>query len=269
MSRAATHGPELDEGADAEPAGDVPDDREGEGPAPEPSGGGDGGGPDAGEEGDDGPEPPGGLSWGRAATLAAALAFLGFAVGMVVTRDRPPGEGSADVGFYRDMITHHEQALGIASLQVSYGEDPVVRSFASEVLIFQAQELGVMRQTLVDWGYDPAERPAEAMGWMGMAVPSEEMPGLLDDEQVQAMGDARGAEADELFLELMAEHHRGGLHMAHEAVDEVDDSGVRQLAEIMERNQSGEINEYRNRADQLGFDVDIAPAEVPPDDLPT
>jgi hypothetical protein len=30
----------------------------------------------------------------------------------------------------------------------------------------------------------------------------------------------------------------------------------------------GEINEYRFTAERLGLDVDIAPATVPPEDLP-
>ena len=47
----------------------------------------------------DGDEQPGGLTWGRVAVLGVALAFLGFAVGMFVTRDRPPGADSVDVGF--------------------------------------------------------------------------------------------------------------------------------------------------------------------------
>jgi hypothetical protein len=33
----------------------------------------------------------------------------------------------------------------------------------------------------------------------------------------------------------------------------------------MERNQAGEINEYRGTAEALGFDLDIAPASVPTD----
>lgn len=221
---------------------------------------------DAGGEGE-GSEPverSGGLSWGRALVLAVALAFLGFAVGLFVARDTPPGEDSVDVGFYRDMLTHHQQALGVATLELANGENATVRSYAREVLSFQSYEIGVMRQTLRDWGYPPDERPAEAMGWMGMGVPVEGMLGLLTDAQLDAMSAARGAEADTLFLELMAEHHRGGLHMARYATREAGDDGVRELAARMERNQAQEINEYRATAEREGFDVVIEPSDVPP-----
>jgi len=237
---------------------------------PQAAGGG-GDGDEAGAGGDD--EPGGshvsGLSWGRVAVLGAALAFLGFAVGMVVTRDRRPGEGSVDVGFTQDMITHHQQALGVATLEVAHGDDPVVRSYAREVLTFQSYEVGVMTATLAGWGYATTDRADEAMDWMGMPVPVADMPGLLSGDQLDAMGDARGAESDRLFLELMAEHHRGGLHMAADAAEHADDEGVRTLAASIARSQAQEINEYRAAAERSGFDVDIAPADVPPDDLPS
>jgi uncharacterized protein (DUF305 family) len=180
-----------------------------------------------------------------------------------VGRDRPPSADGADVGFLQDMITHHDQALGVATLTIAHGEDPTVRSYAREVLTFQSYEIGLMTQMLRDWGHSRDDRSDEAMAWMDMPVPVEAMPGLLTDEQLAAVGAARGAQIDRLFLELMAEHHRGGLHMAQAAAGLVDDDEVAALAARMERNQAGEIDEYRATAESLGFDVDIAPASVP------
>jgi uncharacterized protein (DUF305 family) len=219
---------------------------------------------DDGEEHDDGGG-SGGLSWAQVAVLGLALAFLGFAVGFVVTRDRPPSADSADVGFLQDMLTHHDQALGVATLTVAYGEDPIVRSYAREVLTFQSYEIGVMTQMLAEWGFSRDERSDEAMAWMDMAVPVDQMPGLLTDEQLAEIDAARGPELDRLFLERMAEHHRGGLHMAQAGAERADDDGVAALAARIARNQAGEINEYRMTAEQLGMDVDIPPADVPPD----
>jgi uncharacterized protein (DUF305 family) len=204
-------------------------------------------------------------SWPKVAVLGAALAFLGFAVGLLVTRDRPPGEDSVDVGFLQDMITHHDQALGVATLTVANGEDPTVRSLAREVITFQSYEIGTMTQMLRGWGQSREDRSDEAMAWMDMPVPVEAMPGLLTDEQLDRIGAARGTDLDRLFLDLMAEHHRGGLHMAHEAAALAHDDDVADLAARIERNQAGEIDEYRLTADSLGFDLDIEPASVPAD----
>jgi uncharacterized protein (DUF305 family) len=240
-----------------------PTDEAGEPDAPEVDAGS--GADVPGDEGEDeGGDGPGGLSWGRVAVLGLALAFLGFAVGIFASRDTPPSGGSVDVGFYQDMITHHQQALGMSTLEIANGEDATVRSFAREVLTFQSMEVGMMRQTLSEWGLSPDERPAEAMGWMGMGVPVDRMTGLITDEQLDEMNDARGAEADRLFLQNMADHHLGGMHMAEYAAREASDPDVRALATRMARNQAQEINEYRLLAEREGIDVDIDPVDVPP-----
>jgi uncharacterized protein (DUF305 family) len=203
------------------------------------------------------------LGWAKVAILGAALAFLGFAVGLVVTRDRPPGKGSVDVGFYQDMLTHHEQAIGVAALVIGNGADPIVRSYAQEILTFQGYEIGVMTQRLADWGYSPSDRSDQAMGWMDMAVPLDRMPGLLTRTQMSRLRAAKGTALDQLFLEYMAEHHRGGLHMAEYASVYAHDKGVRDLAARIARNQAIEINEYRLLARRKGYDIHIEPAVVP------
>jgi uncharacterized protein (DUF305 family) len=203
------------------------------------------------------------LGWAKQAILAAALVFVGIAIGLVVARDRPPGEGSVDVGFLQDMLTHHDQALGVATLVVANGEDPNVRSYAREILVFQGYEIGVMTQMLDGWGYSRNDRSDEAMAWMGMPVPVEQMPGLLTDEQLDQLQAASGAELDALFLDLMADHHRGGLHMAEYAASNAGDEDVMELAARIARNQAGEINEYRALAERNGYDIEIEPASVP------
>lgn len=219
---------------------------------------------DAGNDGDAG-DLGGGLvvSWFQLIALVLAFAFLG---GAIVTfwNNRPASPGSVDVGFYRDMTTHHEQAVQLALIELDRGENPIVQSFAREILIFQDRELGIMDTRLNDWGQPAAERPPTAMGWMGMRpVPVEQMPGLATDEQIADLRAAAGAEADALFLDLMAEHHRGGVHMANYAAEHADRSEVRALARRMARQQSGEINEMAQTADRLGFDIEIEPAVIP------
>jgi hypothetical protein len=56
--------------------------------------------------------------------------------------------------------------------------------------------------------------------------------------------------------------------MAQEAARTADDEWVRELAARIEHAQAGEINEYRQTARDLGLDVDIPGADVPPTNLP-
>jgi uncharacterized protein (DUF305 family) len=218
------------------------------------------------EDDDDDGEYVAGLSWGRVAVLGAALLFFGFALAMFLGRATEPGPDSVDVGFYQDMVTHHDQALRLASLELTNGRDPVVRGFAQEVITFQSYELGIMERTLAEWGYTRADRSDRAMTWMGMDAAPDQMPGMASEDDIDRLADTEGRDTDALFLELMANHHAGGLHMAQTAAADADADHVRALAERMSRNQAIEINEYARTAERLGLPVEIARVPVPDED---
>lgn len=204
-------------------------------------------------------DPPGGLTWRRMIATVAVFAWFGGAVGWFVAQDRPPGPGSVDAGFYLDMAAHHEQGVQLALIELANGENPVVLGFAQEVVIFQQYELGLMDEQLREWGLGRADREDVAMGWMGAPVPQEAMPGLATDEQIDELQAAEGEAADALFLELLAEHHRGAVHMATYAAENADSSAVRALAQRMARNQAIEINEFAQTAERFDLDADIEP----------
>jgi uncharacterized protein (DUF305 family) len=69
---------------------------------------------------------------------------------------------------------------------------------------------------------------------------------------MQQLEDARGLELDDLFTELMIEHHAGGLHMAAYAADHAELASTRRWAARMDDGQRGEIsemNQWRSRHD--------------------
>jgi uncharacterized protein (DUF305 family) len=74
-----------------------------------------------------------------------------------------------------------------------------------------------------------------------------------------ALRNASFAEADALFLELMAEHHRGGIHMASYAAEHATTDDVGDLAAALAPLQAMEIDELRATALREGSDVDIEP----------
>ncbi len=202
----------------------------------------------------------GGLSWGRAIVLAAAMCWLGGAVGWTIaSRADAVDLGPVDTGFYLDMIAHHEQAVEMALIELGQGEDSTVVAFAREIIIVQEYEIGRMDEALRRSGVSRDDRGATAMEWMGMGVPVEAMPGMATGAQLEGLREATGNVADGLFLDLMAEHHRGGAHMAAYAADNAEDPAVRALAARMERNQAIEVNEFRQTAERLGLDVEIDP----------
>jgi uncharacterized protein (DUF305 family) len=203
------------------------------------------------------------LSWPKVLALVLAFSFLAGVVGWYVGRGQPPGTGSVDAGALLDMAAHHEQAIHMANLELQDGDDLYVRLFAQEVLATQSYELGIIDTILDDWGYDRSDRPSDSMAWMGTPVPQEDMPGMATPEQLAELRDATGQDTDELFLELMAEHHRGAIHMASYAARNADDPQVVALTTRIAQNQAVEINEFIRIAEQQGLTVDIEPATVP------
>jgi uncharacterized protein (DUF305 family) len=188
----------------------------------------------------------GGLSGVQIVVLVAAVAFLVGAIAYVVG-DR---SGSADplndvdVGFMQDMSYHHDQAVQMAlMLQGKEDIDPNMRSFAQEVVIGQRYEQGVFSATLDRYGHssDPGE---SVMGWMGEPQPASSMPGLATEEQLQALQDAEGEDAEALWIALMSEHHLAGLHMADYAARHGEDETTVNLANAIVKNQRSEILDY-------------------------
>ena len=205
-------------------------------------------------------------TWLELTAVAVALVFLGGAVTFLVSEraDRPPDSSSADVGFLQDMISHHEQALALSTSELDIGETPAVRLFAQEILQQQSWEIGLMQRQLEQWDQRRENRPPDAMAWMGMEMPVEDMPGLASDEEVRALRDAEGTAADALFVALMADHHRGGIDMAAAAAERVSDPWVRDLAERMARNQAIEIEEMEAARRRTGLTDDPAGYEPGP-----
>ena len=217
------------------------------------------GGPTADRTDDGGRRGPAwlGRGWTRPVVLALAVAFLvgglGYALGDAQSEVGTVPAGDVDVGFLVDMADHHEQAVTMAIYASEHATDPVVRNFAREVIIFQRYELGLIDAFLGQRGLErpPYDPQRETMAWMGHATPLADMEGIASDEELAALRDARGVEADLLFLELMTAHHLGGVHMAEWAALTGETDQVRNLARVMAANQSSEIGEYATTAERL------------------
>ena len=183
--------------------------------------------------------------------VAILAAVAGFAVG---DRQPPvPAPDSVDAGFLQDMASHHEQALQLSNLLLTKGSEADIAVFAREILVFQGYEMGLMDRQLDLWGYRLEDRPERAMGWMGEGVPVDQMPGMATDAEIEALSRATGRAADALFVDLIQEHHRGGVHMASYAADHAREPFVRALAQRMANNQAVEIAELEAARERAGL----------------
>jgi uncharacterized protein (DUF305 family) len=202
----------------------------------------------------DAPEPPatsggvrgafGPLTAGRAIVLAVAFAFLAATVGYFVGHRSADADplSATDVGFMQDMIFHHDQANRMSLILL--GKDdvrPSLHGYATEIIMDQRQQQGIMNATLDRYGH--ASTPgATSMGWMGhSSVPPEQMDGMASERKIDGLTKASGDRAEELWIAMMSAHHLGGIEMAAVEARRGHDRTTRNLARSMVLNQRGEI----------------------------
>ncbi|CAM3724049.1 DUF305 domain-containing protein [Nocardiopsis gilva] len=194
------------------------------------------------------PEHPTRSGLGRSVPLwlAAAIAVVALLGGFLLGRPAVPLDSSADAGFLRDMSVHHSQAVDMSLLILEKTDDPQLSTVAQDIARTQQAQIGRMRGWLVQWGLNirGAQPP---MAWMaghgshGAQEAPKTMPGWVPDDRMEELKQAEGTEAEILFLQLMIDHHKGGIDMAEAAVSAGDQKIVTDFAAGMAKAQQSEI----------------------------
>lgn len=181
-------------------------------------------------------------------TMLVAIALIAGMVGWLIGQsdDEAPPSNAADVGFLQDMRVHHDQAVEMANLYLDRPNiDGSLGTIARGIAYGQSIEIGIMVQLLYDIGAPAQSDDGMAMAWMGMEVPAEEMPGMATEDQVVALGDSEGAEADDLFVGLMVAHHEGGIEMMDAALANAENPTVLFYTQRWREAQVTEISEMQ------------------------
>lgn len=140
---------------------------------------------------------------------------------------------AADVTFATDMIPHHQQAVEMTALAEGRSSNPDVLDLAAEIRDAQDPEIETMSGWLAEWG----EPVPEDMGGMDHGG----MPGMMSAEQMAELEAASGTGFDELFLEMMIDHHTGAVQMARTEQSDGQYADGIELAEEIEESQTAEI----------------------------
>jgi uncharacterized protein (DUF305 family) len=183
------------------------------------------------------------------------LATAGYLVGASRSAPDRPSASSVDVGFVRDMVVHHGQAVTLAMIIVQRSTVPAVRKMAAEIAKTQQYEAGVMTGWMQQWGR-PTSTTAPAMTWMTHTptIPAgadPPMPGMATRHDVARLAVTRGRPADLMFCRLMLPHHLGGLHMINEVIARGSRPEVIALAMGMRVAQEREVNQLNRLLAQL------------------
>ncbi|MEO6468571.1 MAG: DUF305 domain-containing protein [Acidimicrobiia bacterium] len=190
--------------------------------------------------------------------LVVSLVFaggIGWRIGRAQGEPTVPEHSSVEVGFFQDMSTHHNQAVGMAMTYLANGTAPLLRQIAGEIVTYQSSEIGVMGEYLTRW-HEAGTEGSTAMGWMGMRTPRNQMTGMATKPELAALNGARGPDLDQLFTRLMIDHHVGGIHMAEYAAKHATMPEVKRWALSMADGQRGEIAELNQWRVRNGFPPD-------------
>lgn len=157
-------------------------------------------------------------------------------------RSAAVADDSADAGFARDMATHHAQATEMALIVRDATADEPLRTLALDILLTQSAQRGVFMGWLQQWKLSQASSQPR-MAWMkehdhaasGMGM------GMATADELARLREARGIDAEVLFLQLMIRHHEGGVRMAKAILAQSAREEVVAMARSIDESQAGEI----------------------------
>jgi uncharacterized protein (DUF305 family) len=151
----------------------------------------------------------------------------------------------ADVHFMSGMISHHAQAIVMADWAPTHGASPSLRTLAERIINAQRDEIGTMQRWLRARGQPvPEARPTGMKMKMGGMEHEMLMPGMLTEDQMRQLDQARGPEFDRLFLTFMIQHHKGAVSMVQDLFGTngaAQDETVFKFANDVSVDQSTEI----------------------------
>jgi len=157
------------------------------------------------------------------------------------------GFNDTDIAFATDMIQHHAQALQMVDFTMGKDLDPEVQQLADEIRAAQSPEIELMADWLLDWDQPVPEtvRDHANAHSEGMDMNSD-MPGMMSGEDLQSLEQAEGTDFQQMWLEMMIEHHEGAIEMADEEQQNGEDPQAIALAEDIAAAQAEEVSTMKN-----------------------
>jgi uncharacterized protein (DUF305 family) len=162
-----------------------------------------------------------------------------------------------DVDFATAMIPHHAQALAMVDLTRGRELSPPVQKLTEDIQAAQGPEIEKMVDWLTEWDQpvpetmrdhvnaeDPDGMAGHDMEDMEGETESD-MPEMMTDEELADLDAVQGQEFEDMWLEMMIEHHSGAIEMAKDERAEGVFQPAVDLAESIETSQQSEIDHMR------------------------
>lgn len=160
----------------------------------------------------------------------------------------------ADVKFMGDMIGHHSQAIRISRWAPTRAASPAIQRLAERIVVGQLDEIEIMQRWLRTHDQPMVEPDTAEHSGQPTMDHSAHMPGMLSPEELERLGQSRGAEFDRLFLTYMIRHHQGALTMVDQlfaSQGAAQNDTVFRLASDVYAEQSTEIARMQSMLEGL------------------
>ncbi|WP_347812548.1 DUF305 domain-containing protein [Rathayibacter sp. PhB179] len=105
-----------------------------------------------------------------------------------------------------------------------------VTDLATQIKDAQGPEITQLEEWITAWGGDDS-----------MSGMDHSMDGMMSDEDMSALEDATGVDAEKLFLEQMMQHHEGAVEMAKTEINDGQNPDAIKLANTIVQTQTEEI----------------------------
>ncbi|GAA3807430.1 DUF305 domain-containing protein [Streptomyces phyllanthi] len=158
------------------------------------------------------------------------------------------GFNDADVAFAQMMIPHHEQALEMARLADGRASDAEIKKIVGKIEKAQDPEITTMKGWLESWKQPTA---VESMPGMDHGGADSDGGGMMSDADMNELKAMKGGEFDEMFAEMMIEHHEGAITMAEAEQKNGKNADAVNLAGDIVKGQSTEVEQLQAILDRL------------------
>lgn len=155
---------------------------------------------------------------------------------------------TAEVAFTSNMIPHHAQAAVMAKMAGAQATNPKLKQLATAMMATQQPQLKTMSDQMTRWGMPvPAMGNGHDMGSMGAGS-----DGMMTSAQMGALGKARGAGFDRMWLQAMIKNHQGAVAISRSELAQGSNPDNKKLAQAIIDAQSAEITQMSSMMATIG-----------------
>lgn len=142
----------------------------------------------------------------------------------------------ADVAFAQDLLAADDHATEVVELVRDHTTRPELTSLADKVQTSRGSEMAKLQAWLGRWG-----KPVEPGAGLD---PETQLPlGVLSDEQLNQLNQAKGRRFDLAFVDAFTSHHRGVVELAQRELRDGSLGEVKDYARQVVAGRQAEIDE--------------------------